>query len=80
QGKLDSIPKIISIFPDLVIVDIQEETPMDSMLEFLKRVKNDPNASRIPMIATGPLIEKNMIAVYAKLGIQKYFVKPIKFD
>lgn len=80
QGKLDSIPKIISVFPDLVIVDIQEETPMDSMLEFLKRVKNDPNASRIPMIATGPLIEKNMIAVYAKLGIQKYFVKPIKFD
>ncbi len=80
QDKLDSIPKMISLFPDLVIVDISQNDSIDFVLEFLKKVKSDPNASRLPMIATGPQIEKNMIALYAKLGVSKYFVKPIKFD
>lgn len=80
QDKFDSIPKMISLFPDLVIVDINENDPLDYVLDFLKKVKADPNASRIPMIASGPLVEKNMISVYAKLGIIKYFMKPIKFD
>ena len=80
QDKLDSIPKMISLFPDLVIVEITEEDPADLILEFLKKVKSDPNASQIPLIAAGPQVEKNMIAVYAKLGVSKYFIKPIKFD
>ena len=80
QDKFDSIPKMISLFPDLVIVDINESDPLDYILDFLKKVKADPNASRIPMIAAGPLVEKTMIGVYAKLGILKYFMKPIKFD
>lgn len=80
KDKLDAIPKMISIFPDLVIVDIDEDEPGDLFLDFLGKVKSDPNASRIPMIATGPQVDKTVIALYAKLGLSKYFVKPIKFD
>lgn len=80
QDKMDSIPKMISLLPDLVIVDISDDEPPDFFLDFLRKVKADPNASRLPMIATGPQVEKEEIALYAKFGVSKYFIKPIKFD
>ena len=80
QGKRDAMTKIISILPDLVILDINEDNAFSAMLGFLQKVNADPNASRIPIIAVGPIYERSEIEIFAKLGLVKYFVKPIKFD
>ena len=80
QGKRDAMTKIISILPDLVILDINEDNAFSAMLGFLQKVNADPNASRIPVIAAGPIYERSEIEIFAKLGLVKYFVKPIKFD
>ena len=80
QDKLDSIPKMISMLPDLVILDINETDNAAFLLDYLQKIKADPNASRIPLIATGPVMERKEIALFAKFGIHKYFIKPIKFD
>ena len=80
SDKQDALIKINSILPDLVIIDIDEYDDINYILELFQKFNADPNARRIPMIATGPNIDKSMIAAFAKFGIHKYFVKPIKFD
>lgn len=80
QEKRDALIKITSVLPDLVIIYINDFDDPDSIMEFFQKIKADPNASRIPTIATGPKMDKNIIGTYAKLGIHKYFIKPIKFD
>lgn len=80
QEKRDALIKITSVLPDLVIIDINDFDDPDSIMELFQKIKADPNASRIPTIATGPKMDKNIIETYAKLGIHKYFIKPIKFD
>lgn len=80
QEKRDALIKITSVLPDLVIIDINEFDDPDAIMELFQKIKADPNASRISTIATGPKMDKNIIETYAKLGIHKYFVKPIKFD
>lgn len=78
--KGEAITKMISIMPDLVIFDISEYEDMELLKENLEKIHQDPNASRIPIIATGPLMDRPNLALFARLGIVKYFVKPIKFD
>lgn len=80
QEKRDAIIKITSMLPDLVIYELSEFDDLQSVTEIFTDIKKDPNASRIPLIATGPIYDKTTIALFAKLGVQKYFVKPVKFD
>ena len=80
QEKRDAIIKIKSMLPDLVIYELSEFDDLQSVTEIFTDIKKDPNASRIPLIATGPIYDKTTIALFAKLGVQKYFVKPVKFD
>lgn len=80
QEKRDSLIKVTSLLPDLVIVNINEFDDDVSLTELFQKFKSDPNASRIPLIATGPTIDKTAMETYAKLGVHKYFVKPIKID
>lgn len=80
QEKRDALIKITSLLPDLVIIDINEYDDLQYILELFQSFKSDPNASRIPIIASGPKMDKNVIATFAKFGVHKYFVKPIKFD
>ncbi|MEE0885415.1 MAG: response regulator [Treponema sp.] len=80
QEKRDALIKITSVLPDLVIIDINEFDDPDAIMELFQKIKADPNASRIPTIATGPKMDKSIIETYAKFGIHKYFIKPIKFD
>lgn len=80
QDKLDSIPKMISLLPDLVIIDISDGDDKEFILDYLHKIKDDPNASRLPLIAAGPIMDRTDIAQFAKYGLHKYFVKPIKFD
>lgn len=78
QGKRDAFTKMISTLPELIILDVQDS--FEDLLDFLGKKYNDPNASKIPIIAAGPLVERSKIAVLAQFGVIKYFTKPIKFD
>src|SRR5574344_1854040 len=78
QGKRDAFTKLISILPDLILVDISG--PLDELMDFLDQKKKDPNASKIPVIISGPVIEREKVATLAQYGVVKYFTKPIKFD
>jgi DNA-binding response OmpR family regulator len=78
QGRRDAFTKIISILPDLIILDIDDES--DDLINFLEKKYNNPNTARIPIIAAGPLVERSKISLLAQFGVVKYFTKPIKFD
>lgn len=78
QENRDSYPKMLTILPNLIILDMGEDR-MEEMM-FLEKKANDPNTANIPVIITGPAAEKNSIASLAKYGVIKYFTKPIQFD
>ena len=42
QDKLDSIPKMISMLPDLVILDINETDNPAFLLDYLQKIKEKP--------------------------------------
>lgn len=78
--KCDAIIKMNSLLPDLAIFDLNEFENIDYFLELLSDIKSDPNASRVPLIATGPATSRETLSSFIKYGIYKYFNKPIKFD
>ncbi len=78
NGHRDGVTKLLSILPDLVIIDIN--TSIMDLTEFLEKKKNDINAKRIPMIVCGPVMNKEEVAELVQYGVFKYFSKPIKFD
>jgi DNA-binding response OmpR family regulator len=77
-GWRDAVSKLVSILPDLVIVDVVEDTL--ELTDFLKKKHINPNAKMIPVIILGPVIAKEQLAVLAQLGVVRYFNKPIRFD
>lgn len=78
QGKRDAFTKMITSLPDLIILDISES--FVNLMDFFQKKAVDPNAKHIPMIISGPLLERSKIADLAQFGVVKYFTKPIKFD
>ena len=78
QGHRDAVIKMANDLPDLIILDI--ETSIDDMQEFLDKKASNPNTVKIPMIISGPKIEKERVAQLIHYGVAKYFTKPIKFD
>ena len=78
QGKRDAFIKMISILPDLIIYEIQDD--FSELLRFLEKKRADPNAVRIPMIVSGPVADRTKLSQFAQFGVTKYFTKPIKFD
>ncbi len=78
QENRDSYPKMLTVLPNLIILDMGEDR-MEEMA-FLEKKLNDPNTASIPVIITGPTAEKSSIAALAKYGVIKYFSKPIQFD
>src|SRR5574344_3094741 len=78
NGQRDGFTKLITMLPDLVIIDVTES--MGDLLEFLESKHNDPNAKLIPIIISGPIIEREKVATLSQFGVVKYFTKPIKFD
>lgn len=78
QENRDSYPKMLTVLPNLIILDMGEDRIEEMM--FLEKKANDPNTKNIPVIITGPYAEKNSIAALAKYGVIKYFAKPIQFD
>ena len=78
QENRDSYPKMISILPNLVILDMSEDRIEE--MAFLEKKLSDPNTANIPVIVTGPYAERSSMAALAQYGVVKYFTKPIQFD
>ena len=78
DGRLDSVSKIVRVLPDLIIIDI--ESSLSEVMDLLERKMDDPNAKRIPVIISGPVMERSEISSLVQYGVVKYFSKPIKFD
>ena len=78
QENRDSYPKMMSILPNLIILDMGDDNTDE--MEFLEKKAQDPNTVQIPVIITGPSAERSSIASLAKYGVIKYFEKPIQFD
>ncbi|MCQ2610458.1 MAG: response regulator [Treponema sp.] len=73
----DAYTKLVTILPDLVIMDASGS--YNELLDFLKSKYSDPNAKSIPIIMTGPVVEKAKIASMVRYGVIKYFPNPIRF-
>ena len=78
QGKRDAFVKMISILPDLIIYEIEND--FIELFHFLEKKRSNPNAVRIPMIVSGPVADRVKLSQFAQFGVTKYFTKPIKFD
>lgn len=78
DGRLDSVSKMVRLLPDLIIIDV--ESSFDEIMDLLERKMSDPNAKRIPVIVSGPEMERAAISSLVQYGVVKYFSKPIKFD
>lgn len=78
QGRRDAFTKLVSLLPDLLIIDMA--IPIREIIEFLTKKRSDPNASHIPIFMTGPIISREQVALLAQYNVVKYFNKPIKFD
>ncbi len=74
----DAFTKMITTLPNLIIMDrVDAQAPIS---DFMQKKLADPNTASIPIIMTGPLIDKALIGSLARYGVFKYFTKPIKFD
>lgn len=77
-GMLDSISKMRSILPELVIIDFLSTKPY--IFDLLESKRSDPNAKDIPVILMAQKIEKKDIARLAEFGVRKIIPKPLKID
>ncbi len=78
NGRRDAYTRLITVLPDLVIMDVSDS--FTDLMDFLKSKISDPNAKNIPIILSGPAIEKARIASLVRYGVIKYFPIPIKFN
>ena len=78
NGRRDAYTRLVTSLPDLVIMDVSDS--FTDLMDFLKSKQSDPIAKNIPIILTGPVIEKARIASLVRYGVIKYFPTPIKFN
>lgn len=78
QQNRDGYTKMISTLPNLVIMDMGIDNEIE--MEMLEKKSTDMNTANIPVIITGPVMERSSISSLAKYGVIKYFEKPIQFD
>ena len=77
-GRCDAFAKMVSLLPDLIIIDVPEK--IQDLTEFFEKKRADPNAAAIPVILSGPLPPREIVARLPAYRVIKYFNKPIKFD
>lgn len=78
SGKRDAYTKMITLLPNLVLIDVEES--LEDYTEFFESKFNDPNARQIPIVIVGPAIEHTRAAQLLQYGVVKYFSRPTKFD
>lgn len=77
QGDRDAFTKLVSGIPDLVIINVEN---FNNVMEFLGKKHGNPNCVNIPVILSGPKIERELLAKLPLFHVVKYFNKPIQFD
>ena len=77
-GRYDAFAKMVSLLPDLIIIDVPQN--FQDLTEFFEKKRADPNANSIPVILSGPLPPREVVAQLPSYHVIKYFNKPIKFD
>ena len=75
----EAYTKMITLLPNLIIIETEDGLSEDVM-HFLEKKSVDPNARKIPIIITGPVIERSKIANLVEYNVVKYFSRPVKFD
>lgn len=78
DGQRDALPKFLSLLPDLVILNIEHS--VSDVMDFLEKKQSDPNGKKIPVIMSGPEIDRDEVSDLVQYGVIKYFNRPIKFD
>ena len=71
NGRRDAYTRLITILPDLVIMDAPDS--FTDLMDFLKSKISDPNAKKIPIILTGPQIDKAKMASLGRFGVDIFF-------
>lgn len=79
-GSRDAFTKLITVIPDIVILELGEEGITPPLQDFMEKKVRDPNAHSIPIILTGPVTDRSKIAPLTQYGVVKYFNKPVRFD
>lgn len=77
-GMRGAFTKVLSLLPDLIIIDNSGD--LKDIKEFMSKKRVDPNAAKIPIIICGQKIARARVADLIQYGVIKYFNKPIKFD
>ena len=78
QGRRDQFSKVLSILPDLIIIDVEQD--FSSVVEFLEKKRQNPNTASLPVIVVGPSVESVKVINLIRLGVQKYFARPVMMD
>lgn len=78
DGQRDALPKFLSMLPDLLIINIEQS--VSDIIDFLEKKQSDPNGKKIPVIMSGPEIERYEASELVQYGVIKYFTRPIQFD
>lgn len=77
-GYLDSLAKMRSQMPDLVILDFNQNRSF--IFDLLEGKKADPNAKDIPVILLAQKLSKEELTQLTGLGIKTVIPKPLKID
>jgi len=77
-GRRDAFAKMLSVLPDLIIIDVPDR--LNELIEFFEKKRVDPNAHSIPVILSGPIPPRELVTKLPSYKVIKYFNKPIKFD
>ena len=78
QGRRDQFSKVLSILPDLIIIDVEQD--FSSVVEFLEKKRQNPNTVSLPVIVVGPSVESVKVINLIRLGVLKYFARPFMMD
>ncbi len=77
-GLPDSLSKMRSLVPDLILLDYNLNRGF--VFDLLESKKNDPNAHSVPIILTAQKIEKEAVTRLSAYNIRKILPKPLKID
>ena len=78
QGRRDAFTKLLSLLPDLILIDVEQD--FSSTIEFLERKRANPNTVSLPVIVVGPAISSEEIIGLIRLGVIMYFARSFVMD
>jgi CheY-like chemotaxis protein len=75
KNGTEGIKKILSEAPDLILMDVS--LPDVSGLDLARTIKDNPETTKIPIVACSGLTHSDMEAEAQKVGIVELLTKPV---